>query len=72
MFVQRALRTGLVLVLMGGLASGPLAVFSTARSQITQETAIGPDAADALAQMGIAVLDIPFLRRTERRIASHR
>jgi hypothetical protein len=52
MFVQRALRTGLVLVLMGGLASGPLAVFSTARSQITQETAIGPDAADALAQMG--------------------
>jgi hypothetical protein len=52
MFVQRALRTGLVLVLMGGLASGPLAVVSTARSQITQETAIGPDAAGALAQMG--------------------
>src|SRR5690349_6971027 len=50
MIVQRALRSGLVLVLMGRLASGPLAVFSTARSHFTQETAIHPDQADALAQ----------------------
>ena len=71
MFVQRALRTGLVLVLMGGLASGPLAVVSTARSQITQETAIGPDAADALAQMGktLSAKQFSFQSRTFRSCA---
>ena len=62
MFLQRALRSGLALVIMGGLASFSLAVVvSTARSQSAQETAIGPDAVDALAQMGK-----PFLQSSSR------
>ena len=52
MFLQRAPRAGLALVLVGALASFPLAILSTARSQSAQQTAIGSDAADALARMG--------------------
>jgi hypothetical protein len=40
------------LLFWGGLASFSLAVVSTAKSQSTQETAIGPDATEALARMG--------------------
>ena len=52
MFLQKVLRTSLALVLVGGLASLSLAVVSTARSQSAQETAVGPDAVEALARMG--------------------
>ena len=52
MFLQRSLRAGLALLVLGGFASVSLGVVSTARSQTTQETAIGPDAAEALARMG--------------------
>ena len=52
MLLQRALRTSLMLVLLGGFASLPFPFASTARSQSPQETAIGPDALHALARMG--------------------
>jgi hypothetical protein len=52
MFFQRAVRICLVLVFLGILASLLLALVPSARSQGTQQTAIGPDAADALARMG--------------------
>jgi hypothetical protein len=51
MFLQKALRGGLALVLACGLASLSRAIVPTARSETAQETAIGPDAADALARM---------------------
>jgi hypothetical protein len=48
-----------------------LPVVSTARSQITQETAIGPDAAGALAQMGktLSAEQFSFQSRTFRSYA---
>jgi hypothetical protein len=52
MFLQRALRASLALVVAGGLANLFPAVISTARSETAQETAVGPDALDALARMG--------------------
>jgi hypothetical protein len=52
MFLQKSLRASLALLFWGGLASFSLAVVSTAKSQSTQETAIGPDATEALARMG--------------------
>jgi hypothetical protein len=48
MFFQRGLRVGLALVLVSGLASLSLTVVSTARAESAQETAIGPDALEAL------------------------
>ena len=72
MFLQRALRSGLALVIMGGLASFSLAVVvSTARSQSAQETAIGPDAVDALARMGktLSAEQFSFQSRTFRAYA---
>ena len=71
MFLQRALRSGLALVLMGGLASFSLAVVSTARSQSAQETAIGSDAVDALARMGktLSAQQFSFQSRTFRAYA---
>ena len=50
--LQKALRTSLVLVLLGGFVSLPLPFIPSTRSESTQETAIGPDALDALARMG--------------------
>jgi len=52
MFFQRPLRTSLALVLVGGLAGLSPAILSTARSESAQQTAVGPDALDALARMG--------------------
>jgi hypothetical protein len=71
MFLQRALRAGLALVLVGGLASFSLAVVSTARSQSAQETAIGPDAVDVLARMGktLSAKQFSFQSRTFRAYA---
>ena len=71
MFLQRGLRISLVLVFLGSLASLPLAVVPTARSQGTQETAIGPDAADALARMGktLSAKQFAFQSRTFRSYA---
>ena len=71
MFLQRALRSGLALVLMGGLACFSLAVVSTARSQSAQETAIGSDAVDALARMGktLSAQQFSFQSRTFRAYA---
>jgi hypothetical protein len=68
---QRALRAGLALVLVGALASFSLAILSTARSQSTQEIAIGPDAADALARMGktLSANQFSFGSRTFRAFA---
>jgi hypothetical protein len=51
MYLQKALRTSLALLLVCGLASFSGAIAATARSETAQETAIGPDAADALARM---------------------
>jgi hypothetical protein len=71
MSLQRALRTSLVLVFLGGLAGLPLAVVPTARSQSTQQTAISPDAADALARMGktLSAKQFAFQSRTLRSYA---
>ena len=71
MFVQRALRAGLALLFVGGLASLSPAVVSTARSQSMQETAIGPDARDALARMGktLSAKQFSFQSRTFRSYA---
>lgn len=51
MFLQKALRTSLALLLVCGLASFSRAIAPTARSETVQATAIGPGAADALARM---------------------
>src|SRR5438445_6684219 len=68
MFLQRSLRAGLALLVLGGFASVSLGVVSTARSQTTQETAIGPDAAEALARMGkiLSAKQFSFQSRTFR------
>ena len=52
MFLQNALRASLALLLVCALASFCRAIAPTARSETAQETAIGPDAADALARIG--------------------
>ena len=64
MFMQRgALSAGAaLLVLVLGLVSILPDIISTARSQSTQETAIGPDARDALARMG-KTLSAKHIRR---------
>lgn len=71
MFLQKVLRTSLALVLVGGLASLSLAVVSTARSQSAQETAVGPDALEALARMGktFSAKQFSFQSRTFRSYA---
>jgi hypothetical protein len=71
MFLQKVLRTSLALVLVGGLASLSLAVLSTARSQSAQETAVGPDALEALARMGktLSAKQFSFQSRTFRSYA---
>jgi hypothetical protein len=71
MFLQKSLRASLALLFWGGLASLSLAVVSTARSQSAQETAIGPDAAEALAKMGktLSVKQFSFQSRTFRSYA---
>jgi len=71
MFVQRALRAGLALVLMGGLTSFFLAVVSAARSQSVQQAGIGPEALDALKRMGktLAAKQFSFQSRTFRAYA---
>ena len=68
MFLQRSLRASLGLLFVGGLASLSLAVVSTARSQSTQETAVGPDALEALARMGktLSAKQFSFQSRTFR------
>ena len=52
MLLQRALRTSLMLVLLGGFASLPFPFASTARSQSPQETAIGADALARISHTG--------------------
>ena len=56
---------------MVSLVSLSLALVSTARSESTQETAIGPDALDALARMGktLAAKQFSFQSRTFRSYA---
>ena len=71
MFLQRALRGSLALVLVGGLVSFSLAVVSTARSQSVQQAEIGPEALDALKRMGktLAAKQFSFQSRTFRAYA---
>ena len=71
MFLQNALRASLALLLVCGLASFCRAIAPTARSEIAQETAIGPDAADALARMGktLSAKQFSFQSRTFRSYA---
>jgi hypothetical protein len=59
------------LLFVGGLASFSLAVVSTARSQSAQETAVGPDALEALARMGktLSAKQFSFQSRTFRSYA---
>ena len=71
MFVQRGQRASLALLFVGSLAGLSFAVLSTARSQTTQETAIGADALDALARMGktLSARQFSFQSRTFRSYA---
>jgi hypothetical protein len=71
MFLQRAMRASLALVVVGGLASLFPAVISTARPETAQETAVGPDALDALARMGrtLSAPQFSFQSRTFRSYA---
>jgi len=71
MFLQKALRASLALVLACGLASFSRAIVTTARSETAQETAIGPDAAEALAWMGktLSAKQFSFQSRTFRSYA---
>jgi hypothetical protein len=71
MFLQKSLRASLALLFWGGLASFSLAVVTTAKSQSTQETAIGPDTAEALARMGktLSAKRFSFQSRTFRSYA---
>ena len=71
MFLQRALRLSFVLMFVGGVASLSLSVVPAAWSETTQEAAIGPDAADALARMGktLSAKQFSFQSRTFRSYA---
>jgi hypothetical protein len=71
MCLQKALRGGLALVLACGLASLSGAIVPTARLKAAQETAIGPDAAEALARMGktLSAKQFSFQSRTFRSYA---
>ena len=71
MFLQRALNAGVALVLVAGIASLSLSVISTARGESAQETAIGPDALDALTRMGktLSAKQFSFQSRTLRSYA---
>jgi hypothetical protein len=71
MFLQRAVRASLALVVAAGLASLFPAVISTARSETARETAVGPDALDALARMGktLSAQQFSFQSRTFRSYA---
>ena len=71
MFLQNALRASLALVLVCSMASFSAAMVPTARSETAQETAIGPDAADALARMGktLSAKQFSFQSRTFRSYA---
>jgi hypothetical protein len=68
MFLQKTMRAGLALVFAGSLACLFLGVTPTARSEGTQQTAIGPDARDALARMGktLSAKQFSFQARTLR------
>ena len=65
--VPSALRS-LVLVFVGAFASLSLGLIFTARSETAQETAIGPDARDALPRMGktLSAKQFSFQARTLR------
>jgi len=71
MFLQRVLKAGLALVLVGGLAGLSPAVVSTARSESAPAAGIGPDARDALARMGktLSAKQFSFQSRTFRTYA---
>jgi len=71
MFLQRPMRASLALVLVGGLAGLFAAGVPAARSESAQETAIGPDAANALARMGktLSAKQFSFQSRTFRSYA---
>jgi hypothetical protein len=68
MFLQKALRASLAVVLACGLASFSRAIVTTARSETAQETA---DAAEALARMGktLSAKRFSFQSRTFRSYA---
>jgi hypothetical protein len=71
MFLQKARRARLLLTLAGGLASLFVALAPSARSQSAQETAVGPNALDALARMGktLSAKQFSFQSRTFRSYA---
>jgi hypothetical protein len=71
MFLQKSRRARFALLFWGGLASLSLAFVPTAKSQSTQETAIGSDAAEALARMGktLSAKGFSFQSRTFRSYA---
>lgn len=68
MIFIRTLKATLVLVLAAGLGNLSPAIVSTAQSQPAQQTAIGPDARDALARMGktLSAKEFSFRARTLR------
>ena len=71
MFLNRVLGAGLALMLVGGIITLSPAVVSTARSQSVQQAGIGPEALDALKQMGktLAAKQFSFQSRTLRAYA---
>jgi len=68
MLFQRVLSASLALVLVGGLAGLFPTVVPTARSETAHQTAVGPDALDALARMGktLSAQQFSFQSRTFR------
>jgi hypothetical protein len=69
MFVQKALRVGIVLLVVGaGLAGLSPAIISTARPETAPPPEIGPDARDALARMGktLSAKEFSYRARTLR------
>ena len=68
--MKRVLSTGVTLIFVV-LVSISLDVVSIAKSQSTEETAIGPDAAEALARMGmtLSAKQFSFQSRTFRSYA---
>ena len=71
MLFQRVPSASLALVLVGGLAGLFPTVVPTARSETAHQTAVGPDALDALARMGktLSAQQFSFQSRTFRSYA---
>src|SRR6516164_4819776 len=71
MFLQRFLRAGLPLMLVGGLTCFCPSVVCVAQSESAQQAGIGPEALDALKRMGktVAAKQFSFQSRTLRAYA---